>query len=202
MTVETSDDSRDNSLSSCSSSNYNWTASSELALFQSMITHKPAGINKHFSMAVVSEKLGSEFGSDVTSDAIWNKLKTMFDLTAVDDREEVIPFPLEEKEFCLPRRDFNTLIVDKLKEINKDKTAGKSSKSVNRVSQDMGSDTSALKKEKDTPKVVVKTDSSKNLVKSDVKPESKEESGSGSKAPTKRHATRSTPSNTPAKKRK
>ena len=73
---------------------------------------------------------------------------------------------------------------------------------MNRVSQDMGSDTSALKKEKDTPKVVVKTDSSKNLVKSDVKHESKEESGSGSKAPTKRHATRSTPSNTPAKKRK
>ena len=70
-------------------------------------------------MAVVSEKLSVGFGSEVTSDVIWSKLRTMFDLTAVDDREEVIPFTLEEREFSLPRRDFNNLIVEKQKEINK-----------------------------------------------------------------------------------
>ena len=70
-------------------------------------------------MAVVSEKLSSQFGGDITSDIIWGKLRTMFDLTAVDDREEVIPFTLEEREFSLPRRDFNNLIVEKQKEINK-----------------------------------------------------------------------------------
>merc|ERR1712133_216897 len=122
-----SDDSRDNSLSSIPAS-CSWTPSSELALFQAMISHKPAGINKHFSMAVVSEKLSSQFGGDITSDLVWGKLRTMFDLTAVDDREEVIPFTLEEREFSLPRRDFNNLIVEKQKEINKDKSAGKSSK--------------------------------------------------------------------------
>lgn len=70
-------------------------------------------------MAVVSEKLSLGFGSEVTSDVIWSKLRTMFDLTAVDDREEVIPFPLDQREFALPRKDFNSLIADKQKDINK-----------------------------------------------------------------------------------
>ena len=70
-------------------------------------------------MAVVSEKLSGQFGGEINSDMIWSKLRTTFDLTAVDDREEVIPFNLEEKEFSLPRRDFSSLIVEKQREINK-----------------------------------------------------------------------------------
>merc|ERR1719270_1345414 len=108
-------------------------------------------------MAVVSEKLSGQFGGDITSDIIWGKLRTMFDLTAVDDREEVIPFTIEEREFSLPRRDFNNLIVEKQKEINKDKSAGKSNKLVSRVAPDMGSDAGAKKeKEKEIPKQQVK----------------------------------------------
>ena len=49
-------------ISSVEPCDYSWTPSSELALFQEMISHKPAGINKRFSMAVVSDKLSSEFG--------------------------------------------------------------------------------------------------------------------------------------------
>merc|ERR1719342_466848 len=108
-------------------------------------------------MAVVSEKLSGQFGGDITSDIIWGKLRTMFDLTAVDDREEVIPFTIEEREFSLPRRDFNNLIVEKQKEINKDKSAGKSNKLVSRVAPDMGSDAGA-KKEKEIPKQQVKVE--------------------------------------------
>merc|ERR1719328_23625 len=137
-------------------------------------------------MAVVSEKLSSQFGGDITSDLVWGKLRTMFDLTAVDDREEVIPFTLEEREFSLPRRDFNNLIVEKQKEINKDKSSGKSLKTISRVSQDMGSD-SASKKEKETPK----------QVKVESKMEAKEELVNTKAAPAKRHVTRSTPNNTP-----
>ena len=78
------------------------------------------GINKHFAMALVSEKLCSQLSTDqISSEEIWCKLKSMFDLNAVDDREEVIPFTLEEREFCLPKRDFNSLIVEKQKEILK-----------------------------------------------------------------------------------
>ena len=54
----------DNSLTSIAPSSYSWTPASEMALFQEMISHKPAGINKHFAMAVVSEKLSSEFGKN------------------------------------------------------------------------------------------------------------------------------------------
>ena len=71
-------------------------------------------------MALVSEKLSSQLRTEqISSDEIWCKLKSMFDLSAVDDREEVIPFTLEEREFCLPKRDFNSLIVEKQKEILK-----------------------------------------------------------------------------------
>merc|ERR1719450_1566074 len=143
-------------------------------------------------MAVVSEKLSGQFGGDITSDIIWGKLRTMFDLTAVDDREEVIPFTIEEREFSLPRRDFHNLIVEKQKEINKDKSAGKSNKLVSRVAPDMGSDAGA-KKEKEIPKQQVKVES---------KMEAKEELINTKSAPAKRHVTRSTPNNTPAKKEK
>ena len=120
-------------------SSFVWSPASESALFQALIKHKPAGgrwtslvlvfkkllfnlpgINKHFAMALVSEKLCSQLSTDqISSEEIWWKLKSMFDLNAVDDREEVIPFTLEEREFCLPRRDFNSLIVEKQKEILK-----------------------------------------------------------------------------------
>ena len=86
--------------------------------FTSLIICCP-GINKHFAMAVVSERLSGQFGSEMTSDVIWGKLRTMFDLSAVDDREEAIPFTLEEREFALPRKDFISLINDKQKEINR-----------------------------------------------------------------------------------
>ena len=76
-----------------------------------------------------------------------------------------------------------------------DKSSGKSLKTISRVSQDMGSvvDTISpvIKKEKETPK--------------QVKPEAKvteTKDESSAKLPVKRRETRSTPSNTPAKKRK
>ena len=71
-------------------------------------------------MALVSDKLCSQFDSEqITSEEIWSKLRLMFDLSAVDEREEVVPFTLEEREFSLPRRDFNSLIVEKQKDILK-----------------------------------------------------------------------------------
>ena len=170
---------------------YPWTTSSELALFQSLVIHKPAGINKHFSMALVSEKLSSQLGQDITSEAIWAKLRTMFDLAAVDDREEVIPFPLEEKEFSLPRRDYSSLITEKQKDIMKDRALGKSNKGgLSRMTTDMGSDHN--KKEKGEVQKTGKTGDPKSVDKLDDQ----------TKLTSKRHATRSTPSNTPAKKRK
>ena len=61
--------------------------------------HKPAGINKHFSVALVSDLLTEELGKEVLPCSIWKKLKSMFDLRAVEDREEKIPFSLEVDKF-------------------------------------------------------------------------------------------------------
>ena len=167
-----------------------WTTTSELALLQSLLAHKPAGINKHFSMALVAELLASQLGKDITSEAIWAKLRTMYDLAAVDDREEVIPFPLEEKEFSLPRRDYGVLVGEKQKEILKDRTLGKNYKGVlARMSTDMGSEHS--RKEKVEVSKGVKGNEQKNSEKSDA----------DTPKPTAKR-TRSTPSITPAKKRK
>ena len=57
--------------------------------------HKPAGINKHFNVAIVSESLSQDLGRPVLACSIWKKLREMFDLKAVEDREETLPFSLE-----------------------------------------------------------------------------------------------------------
>ena len=63
--------------------------------FQALLIHKPAGINKHFAVALVSDRLTEELGKEVLPSSIWKKLKSMFDLRAVEDREDKIPFSLE-----------------------------------------------------------------------------------------------------------
>eukprot|EP00088_Acartia_fossae_P042739 TRINITY_DN44950_c0_g1_i1.p1 TRINITY_DN44950_c0_g1~~TRINITY_DN44950_c0_g1_i1.p1 ORF type:complete len:266 (+),score=37.37 TRINITY_DN44950_c0_g1_i1:37-834(+) len=92
---------------------FTWDVGSELALYQALMLHKPAGINKHFNVALVSEILTEELGKPVLAGSIWKKLQEMFDLKAIEDREEAIPFSLETKEFCLPRKDFEILILER-----------------------------------------------------------------------------------------
>lgn len=99
-----------------------WDVKSELALFQFLLYHKPAGINKHFNVALTAEHLSEELGRPVPSAAIWQRLRSMYDLKAVDDIEENIPFSLEIKDFTLPRQDFETLILEKQREWRHDKT--------------------------------------------------------------------------------
>jgi len=190
-----------------------WSTSSELALFQILSRHKPAGMNKHFSMAVVVEALANTLDEEkqVTGEDIWAKLRTMYDLAAVDDREEVIPFPLEEREFSLPRREFSSLISEKQKEIQRDRKEvvrrdGKSG--VVRMSQDMGPAEGALRRAQESSKVV-RVGGDKDGKRGEEQPGKREDEASeenrGKVGGLKRHATRSTPSssgaNTPAKRR-
>jgi len=172
-------------------------------------------MNKHFSMAVVVESLANTLVDEerqVTGEDIWAKLRTMYDLAAVDDREEAIPFPLEEREFSLPRREFSSLISEKQKEIQRDKKEAAVRKSgVVRMSHDMGPET-ALRRTQESSKVAARVGGDKDGGK---KGEEKEQPGKreddaleenrGKLGGLKRHATRSTPSssgaNTPAKRR-
>ena len=191
-----------------------WSTSSELALFQVLSRHKPAGMNKHFSMAVVVEALANTLDEEkqVTGEDIWAKLRTMYDLAAVDDREEVIPFPLEEREFSLPRREFSSLISEKQKEIQRDrKEAVRRDGKVVRMSQDMGPADGALRRTQESGKVVrVGGDKDGKRGEGEKEQHGKREEDQleenrGKVGGLKRHATRSTPSasgaNTPAKRR-
>ena len=77
-----------------------------IILFQALLVHKPAGINKNFNVALVSDQLSEQLGKPVLAGSVWKKLKEMFDLKAVEDREEFIPFSLEVSSmflciFCL-----------------------------------------------------------------------------------------------------
>jgi len=196
---------------------FHWSTSSELALFQILARNKPAGMNKHFSMAVAVEALANTLDEDrqVTGEDIWAKLRTMYDLAAVDDREEVIPFPLEEREFSLPRRDFSSLINEKQKEILRDrkevaKREGKSG--IVRMGQDMGPEGAMRRAQQENTKVVragdkegkEKDQQNQQMAKTKELEETMEESKSKAGG-LKRHVTRSTPSssgsNTPAKRR-
>jgi len=92
-----------------------WNTATELHLLQVLVNHKPAGINKHFQMVIIQDKL-SRLIPGITCQHIWSKLRTMYDLAAVDDREEHIPFTLEKKEFSLPKREFNGIMKEVQKE--------------------------------------------------------------------------------------
>jgi len=92
-----------------------WNTATELHLLQVLVNHKPAGINKHFQMVIIQDKLSSLIPG-ITCQHIWSKLRTMYDLAAVDDREEHIPFTLEKREFSLPRREFSGIMKEVQKE--------------------------------------------------------------------------------------
>lgn len=193
-------------------STFHWSTSSELVLFQVLARHKPAGINKHFSMAIVVEELVSQLTQadrQVTSDDVWAKLRTMYDLAAVDDREERIPFPLDEREFCLPRRDFSILISDKQREIARDRKEGRvtGKGGVLRMTTDMGSEGTTRRESRQQGDAMRESRLQMETLKATPRPGEKEgrrEPGDNTKEGNKRHTTRSTPSTgsvTPAKRR-
>jgi hypothetical protein len=55
----------------------------ELSLFYSMIDHKPVGLNKHFHMIFIHEKLNSLSEKKYTAEELWQYLGTIYDLNAL-----------------------------------------------------------------------------------------------------------------------
>ncbi|XP_035786747.1 MRG/MORF4L-binding protein-like isoform X3 [Anopheles albimanus] len=86
-----------------------WTAEEEVQLFLAMDGVKPVGVNRHFYMACITERLGKALQREVASEAIWTHLRSMYNLKALDE-QEFVPFLNEECDFDLPEADFSAAI--------------------------------------------------------------------------------------------
>ncbi|KAJ3647732.1 hypothetical protein Zmor_019594 [Zophobas morio] len=91
---------------------FEWTVVNEGQLLESMVGHKPVGVNKYFQMAFICDKFAENFQKEVSSDRVWAHLETMYNLEALDESES-IPFPNSEKEFALPESEFGALLAKK-----------------------------------------------------------------------------------------
>ncbi|XP_066274849.1 MRG/MORF4L-binding protein-like [Branchiostoma lanceolatum] len=73
----------------------------EINLFQAMRGHKPVGVNRHFQMACIHEKLNQMVNRHISAQQIWVHLDDMYDMPALHD-SEILPFPNSQTEFILP----------------------------------------------------------------------------------------------------
>ncbi|XP_048760133.1 MRG/MORF4L-binding protein-like isoform X2 [Ostrea edulis] len=87
----------------------NWPVDTEVSLFHAMRGHKPVGVNKHFQMLFIHEKLNSSSSRKISSKDIWEHLNSMYDLQALNE-SEIIPFPNKEAEFDLTGKEFKDLL--------------------------------------------------------------------------------------------
>ncbi|XP_026331096.1 MRG/MORF4L-binding protein isoform X2 [Hyposmocoma kahamanoa] len=92
-----------------------WDVDMEVQLFYAMANHKPVGINKHFHMACIWEKLSNSITKEISTHDIWRHLETLYDIAMLDDTEP-LPFPNHEVTFSLPENEFGALIKQKCKD--------------------------------------------------------------------------------------
>ncbi|EDW72486.1 uncharacterized protein Dwil_GK20940 [Drosophila willistoni] len=88
---------------------HEWSAEEEVQLFHAMEGLRPVGINKHFYMSCIAQRLSKSLNREIPSELIWRHLDTMYKLKELDDHES-LPFPNEEREFSLPEQDYGALL--------------------------------------------------------------------------------------------
>lgn len=103
-----------------------WADEQETQLFKSMMKWKPTGMHKHFHMILIHADMRSHgFAQDdaphTRIPGIWNKVASLYDLHALDEREDAYAFgdepsPTDPDEawsipdFDLPEDDFGELM--------------------------------------------------------------------------------------------
>uniref|UniRef100_A0A1Q3F093 Putative mrg-binding protein n=1 Tax=Culex tarsalis TaxID=7177 RepID=A0A1Q3F093_CULTA len=85
---------------------FEWSPEDEIQLFFAMDGLRPVGINRHFFIACVVERLSKALNREVSSESVWSHLRTMYNLQALDEQDP-LPFPNEETEFSLPETEYS-----------------------------------------------------------------------------------------------
>lgn len=97
-----------------------WSTEEEVQLLYALDGLRPVGINKHFYMARICERMSNALKRDIAPETIWAHLRTWYNLDALDQMERV-PFAEEEVEFSLPDSEFSALMTKKLAEVEEKK---------------------------------------------------------------------------------
>lgn len=97
-----------------------WSTEEEVQLLYALDGLRPVGINKHFYMARICERMSTALKRDIAPETIWAHLRTWYNLDALDQMERV-PFAEEEVEFALPDSEFSVLMNKKLAEAEEKK---------------------------------------------------------------------------------
>ncbi|KAK3930185.1 MRG/MORF4L-binding protein [Frankliniella fusca] len=93
--------------------NIEWNVYNEVKLLLALMGHKPVGVAKHFHMACILEKFSEAVKrDDISSQVIWDRLETMYDLQALEENE-ALPFPKETVDFSLPPSEYGSLLAHK-----------------------------------------------------------------------------------------
>lgn len=101
-----------------------WTDDQESALLRAVVQWKPAGMHKHFRMVAIKEYMISEgvinaTDEHTTTEGIWQKLASLYDLPRLDEREDsVMNDGVDDggdsvpyfRDFELPREEFELLM--------------------------------------------------------------------------------------------
>lgn len=77
------------------------------SLLPSLDNLKKTGVNRHFHMVGIHDKLVSTY-KKITAKQIWDYLSELFDLNALNE-SEILPFPNKEADFTLPDTDYSEL---------------------------------------------------------------------------------------------
>lgn len=97
-----------------------WSTEEEVQLLYALDGLKPVGINKHFYMARICERMSAALKRDIAPETVWAHLRTWYNLDYLDKMEH-LPFTEEQVEFSLPESEFSALISKKLAETEEKK---------------------------------------------------------------------------------